>query len=74
MVGLMKIKSILQLKKRLDKIHEGESLEDDDTRPLVGRYDAYEECIILEETDDGRCIYLTVTEAKRLQSLLKKLL
>lgn len=69
----MKIKSIVALKNRLDRVTEGEEIGDDDSRSLTARYDVYEEKVELC-SDGGETLYLSVTEAKRLQSVLKELL
>lgn len=69
----MKIKSILQLKNRLDRVTEAQEIGDEAARSLTARYDVYEENIELED-GNGTTIYMTVSEAKRLQSVLKELL
>ena len=69
----MKIKSINALKNRLDRVTEGEEIGDDDARSLTARYDVYEEQIEIVD-DSGATIYMTVSEAKRLQGLFKELL
>lgn len=70
----MKIKSILQLKNRLDRVTDFKEIGDDDARALQARYDVYEEKIEITDEDTGATVYMTVTEAKRLQNLFKDLL
>lgn len=69
----MKIKSIVQLKNRLDRVTDFKEIGDEDSRSLQARYDVYEEKIEITD-DNGQTVYMTVTEAKRLQSVLKELL